>query len=313
MLIALNYGMSKSALKTTLKLVEGLAYLYLLYGGAAFGATGPAQCEVALSAPKAVEVPGEFKFAGQIATGKATFKDKAAWDHEIYAKLNEHWREHFSEPVGDSYGHRKNGLEMIHRLVATLKLKDATELEKEFLTGRFAEIKLYTEEEIDPRTLKGTGVPNYRLINTALRTYDSLEALQLKEPRTAEKIKKIDAVLEALPPVQGVVYRGTQLTMSQIQEIIQTGFMTEKALTSTTLDIVDGFDFLQRALNVGEKRRVFMTIYTRTGRYIPYGQFAKEDEVLIPRGARFKLNYHFEYKDTDVPENDAIYLFLSEQ
>lgn len=309
--------MSKFALKTTLKLAEGLACLYLLYGGAAFGSTvatlGPVRCEVAVSAPKAVEIPGEFKFAGQIAIGKATFKDKAAWDQQIYGKLNEHWREHFSEPAGDSYGHRKNGLEMIGRLVAALKLKNAAELEKEFLTGRFADIKLYTEEEIDPRTLKGTGVPNYRLINTALRTYDSLETLQLKEPRIAEKIKKIDVVLASLPPVQGVVYRGTQLTTSRINEIIQTGLMTEKALTSTTLDIVDGFDFLQRALNVGDKRRVFMTIYTRTGRYIPYGQFAKEDEVLIPRGARFKLNYHFEYKDTDVPENDAIYLFFSEQ
>lgn len=261
-----------------------------------------------------IDIPGDLKIVTSLIQGrhKPTLHELESFNAKIYEDLQTHWQKRYAQKEMDPHGHKKDSLKLIEKLILALGLKDVAALEQEFTQGPYKDIKIYTDENVDPVTLKGDGNPNYRIINTALRTQKSLNTIEQMDPSTAEKIRKIDAVLASLPPVSGIVYRGTRLSSATIDKIIESGSYLEHAYSSNTIDIVDAYSFLQQATNSGDKRKVMMITQTKTGRFIPFGEFAKEEEVLIPRNTRLQLRHHFEYKDSEAPENNAVYLFFSE-
>lgn len=126
-------------------------------------------------------------------------------------------------------------------------------------------------------------------------------------------IESIDYSLSALPSVKGVVYRGTSLMAEKIQEIIDTGVYSDSAYLSSSVDLVDAYQFLMRKSSTDLRKKVVMVIYSKTGKFIPFGEFSREEEVLFKRGTSFQLRYHFQHIDEDDSNSDAVYLFLEEK
>ena len=128
-------------------------------------------------------------------------------------------------------------------------------------------------------------------------------------------ILDIDKTLNQMPRLKGVVYRGTSMSSEKLKQILQNKELLDAAYISTSIDISDAYEFLRRASNKNGNEKVMMTIYTRSGRFIPYGEFSREEEVLLPRLSNrgiLKLKYSFKYSDPEFPEDTVTYLFFTE-
>ncbi len=264
-----------------------------------------------LLAQKPLDIPYDNRRLTALARGRSSLVETG--DSEgIHALIQDHWRVRFDESPKDSAGHKASSAELLDRLVASLGYDGRASLEQAFESGEFRDLALYTNESEDVFGANRAPVPNYAIINRALRENGGDAGLDEKAPQAAAMIRRLDAALLSLPPVEGLVFRGTRMNRERLKHILDSKVMGDPGYTSTSLDVVDGFDFLMRATSSDTHARAFMTIFGRSGRFIPHGHFSREEEVLFPRGTRFKVNHHFEFVDPEDSAKVTNFLFLEE-
>jgi len=262
---------------------------------------------------KAIDIPEDNRNLTAITKGKIPADNKGKTEY-IYDLIQNHWRKKFDEKT-DTLGHKPNSVQLISKFVKLLGCPNEEALKAEFEQGRYRDIRLYTDESEDPFGYKREKIPNYVIMNKALRTYGSMAEISSKAPKAADLISKLDKALAIMPSVMGLVFRGTSLENALLAKIIREGEMIDAGFVSTSLDITDGFDFLNKTSNTATHSRVFMIIYGTGGKFLPYGQFSKEEEVLFPHGTKFKVNHSFKYDNPDAG-NDSMrtttFLFMEE-
>lgn len=261
---------------------------------------------------KPLDIPQDNANLTRIAKGKAGAEELAN-PEIIYNYLQDHWRKKFEEKPKDVALHKANSIELIADISKVLGCPSPDALAQEFSEGSLKDMNLYTDESDNPFGAKESGkVPNYSIMNQALREIGGIDAIRAKSLQTAEMISKVDQVLAMLPPVKGLVFRGTSLSDKTLASIIRDGGMTDKGFLSTSINIEDAFDFLRKAPVGAGRARVLMTIYGHSGKFLPFGQFSKEEEVLFPHGTPLKLRHHFNFADPEDSSKVTTYLFFEE-
>lgn len=233
----------------------------------------------------------------------------------LYQKFQKNFRDRFNQKVLDIDEHKSSSLEIIKDLSASLGFPDVNSFREAYLLGKYSALVQYSNEFKNPLTNKGTGIPNYVKINTSLRSLINEKDLQNLPADIRKMILDIDETLKQMPRLKGVVYRGTSILSEKLKVILESKELLDPAYLSTSIDISDAYEFLRKASNKNGHEKVMMTIYTRNGRFIPYGEFSREEEVLLPRTPYrgiLKLNYSFKYTDPEFPDNTVTYLFLTE-
>jgi hypothetical protein len=271
----------------------------------------------ACSFPKAtggsIDIPEDNRALTSLTKGNVSPEQKRD-PSLIFDLLQQHWRKKFDER-SDTLGHKPNTVQLIGKLVGALGCPSEDSFRSEFESGRFKDIKVYTDESEDPLGYKREKIPNYSIMNQALRTHSSMEEIKTKAPKAFDLISRLDGALGSLPSVKGLVFRGTGLSNSLLETILAKGELVDNGFSSSSVDICDAYEFLNKATNTAERSRVLMVMYGTSGKFLPYGQFSKEEEVLFPHGTRFKVRHQFKYDDPEAP-NDSIrttqYLFLEE-
>lgn len=269
-----------------------------------------------------IDIPKDHKLFSKIANqGFKAIKDINIPDQTIeeflYYKFQEYFKVKFREKTVDEFEHKADSFEIIHDLSNLLNIPNLQNLQSHFLEGKYAALIQYSNEFKDPISNKATGLPNYIKINHALRSLEHNNHKLISLPLPLKNlIIKIDSALSKLPSVKGVVYRGTSLKKGKIYNIIQQRELIDNAYLSTSIDITDAYEFLRKAPLRNEKEKVLMIIYTRNGKFIPYGEFSREEEVLLPRPpyrGQLKLNYYFKHSPPDNSSEIINYMFFSEQ
>lgn len=104
-------------------------------------------------------------------------------------------------------------------------------------------------------------------------------------------VKRFDPALKKLPSFSGHLFRGTAIDLAQASDIL-TGKIKElfmPAYISTSLDIGDAFDFIRLSKKPTKKLSTLMII-EGSGKLISFrGDFAKEEEILIPRNTKIQI------------------------
>ena len=260
---------------------------------------------------KTVDIPGDNQVITAITKGRigaeyATDQQKIVdLVRDLFIKSND------EKP--DQYGHKKNTAMLSKKIAeAIYGSRDVTKLANEFEGGMFKYMKLCTNENVDPLSNKGDKVPNYQVMNRALRTYTDPGELKEKEPQAAKLIEDFETSYSALPCVKGLVYRGTGLSTAKLKSILETKTMHDGGYTSTSVDVADALDFLSKRTTTAENTRVFMAIYGVSGKFIPFGEFSREEEVLFPHGTKFKLNHSFLMTSEEGLAMNLYYMFFEE-
>jgi hypothetical protein len=270
-------------------------------------------CSFPKGAGGSIDIPEDNRAITSLTKGNVTPEQKNA-PSLIFDLLQQHWRKKIEEK-SDARGHKSNTVKLIGKLVGALGCPNEDSFRSEYESGRFKDIKLYTDESEDPLGYNREKVPNYRIMNEALRTYIAMDEIKARAPKAFELISRLDGALDSLPSVKGLVFRGTGLSKSLLESILAKGEMEDHGFSSSSVDICDAYEFLNKATNTADRSRVLMVMYGTSGKFLPYGQFSKEEEVLFPHGTRFKVRHQFKYDDPEAP-NDSVrttqYLFLEE-
>jgi hypothetical protein len=259
----------------------------------------------------AIDIPLDNQVLTAIAKGRIS-TEYANNQQKIVDLIRDLFLKSFEEKT-DQYGHKKSTVVLTEKIAEVLfGTPDIVKLGRDFEDGIFKNIKLYTNENVDPLSNKGDKVPNYQVINRALRKHSDMGVLKQKEPQVAKLIQDFEMSYSPLPRVKGLVYRGTGLSTSMLKTILDTKEMRDLGYTSTSIDVADAFDFMSKRKTTTENVRVFMAIYGYSGKFIPFGEFSREEEVLFPHGSKFRLNHSFRQADEDGPDMDSYYLFFEE-
>lgn len=267
-----------------------------------------------------LDIPEDDRLFSKIANqGKVAIADVnlegLSVEEFLYQKFQQNFRTRYNQKVLDAHEHKSSSIEIIKDLAANLGFSDVDSFREAYLSGKYSALIQYSNEFKNPITNKGTGTPNYVKINTSLRNLTDVKNLQELPEDIRIMIQDIDQTLNHMPSLKGVVYRGTSMSSDTLKTILESKELSDPAFISTSIDISDAYEFLRKASNKNGKEKVMMTIYTRSGKFIPYGEFSREEEVLIPRyphRGQLKLNYSFKYTDPEFPDNAVTYLFLTE-
>jgi hypothetical protein len=208
---------------------------------------------------KPLDIPEDNRNLTAIAKGQMPPEKRSNADY-VHGLIQDHWRKKYDEKT-DARQHKPNSVQLIAKIAETLGCPNENSLEAEFNNGKFKDIKLYTDESEDPLGYHREKIPNYAIMNKALRTYGSMSEIATKSPKAAELITKLSNTLAAMPSVKGLVFRGTSLENNILNNIVSTGKMVDPGFVSTSLDIYDGFEFLNKYTNTATHSRVLMIIY----------------------------------------------------
>lgn len=229
-------------------------------------------------------------------------KDEAA---DIKFELRDVLVEHLSDQE-DEYQHKSRGRAALRSMREELGYPTNKDLKNHFEKGPFDGIKIYTNESKD-----NSGNQNYQRINSELRASKDLKALQIKNPEIHDWVTQILMSINKIPVFRGLVFRGSRLSNRFIEQIIKTKSFQDKAFLSSSLDYSDAVTFAKKP-TTAEATKVYMVLYSKTGAFIPFGPFAREEEVLFKPQTLFKLNYHFYDVSDEGDAFNAYYLFLEE-
>ena len=146
-------------------------------------------------------------------------------------------------------------------------------------------------------------VPFYLRVNDALRRAGSLSALETQNPAVYRYYaNELVPSVEKLPgKVQGVVFRGTSLPHTVIDDLIdgRTKTYAQLAPMSTSVSLPDAIAFLRPRLVLPAygirgpddgREPTLMIIESKSGKLVSIGSdFAREEEVLLLHPARFDV------------------------
>ena len=124
--------------------------------------------------------------------------------------------------------------------------------------------------------------PGYTAMNNALRGAPGTPI----PPAVQQRIDAVHEGIANLPPQSGTTYRGTNLPQSVLDEVSRTGFLPDKAFTSSSTSAATAAGFIDPS----KPNPVMIQIEGTTGVSIkPFSAYGNEGEVLLGAGTPLRV------------------------